>query len=349
MGMNDQAAGGDRARTAADWRQVTSRFQQPSVGRSVWQVVNTVLPYIALWFLMVWSLSVSPWLTVPLAIVAGGFLVRIFIILHDCGHGSFFRSSTANEVVGSLAGVLVFTPFRQWRWEHAIHHGSCGDLDRRGLGDIWTMTVQEYLSASRGRRIAYRLARHPAIMLLLGPLFVFLIQNRIPSPRGNPAVRASVHATNLAIVAMAAAMSWAIGLQTYLVLQLAVVMVAGGAGLWLFYVQHQFEGVYWRRGDQWDPVAAALQGSSFYRLPRVLQWFTGSIGFHHLHHLDPRIPNYNLEKCHRADPVFQTVPAVTLLASLKCVPLRLWDEQRQQLVGFDQLRTLRPSAAAGPG
>jgi acyl-lipid omega-6 desaturase (Delta-12 desaturase) len=203
------------------------------------------------------------------------------------------------------------------------------------------MTVQEYLEASRGKRIAYRLARNPAIMFVLGPLYVFLIQHRIPMPRASRQSRASVHWTNLAIAAMAGAMGWAIGFTAYAVLQVAVVMVAGTAGLWLFYVQHQFEGVYWQRSDQWDPIEAALRGSSFYKLPRVLQWFTGSIGFHHLHHLDPRIPNYNLEKCHLADPLFQSVPPVTLLSSLKSITFRLWDEQRRRLVGFGHLRTLR--------
>ena len=326
---------------AAAWKGIVARYQTPSVGRSVWQIVNTLVPYAALWYLMYLSLSVSYWLTVPLIVLAGGFLVRVFIIFHDCGHGSYFKSRKANNVVGFITGVLTLTPYFHWRWEHAVHHASSGDLDRRGTGDVWTLTVQEYLEASRWKRFAYRLTRNPLILFVIAPLFLFLVWQRIPNPKANRRERMSVYWTNLAILGIAAGMSWAFGLEAYLILQVAVMAVAGTAGVWLFYVQHQFEGVYWERGANWDYATAALKGSSFYKLPKVLQWFSGNIGFHHIHHLSSRIPNYNLEKCHRAEPLFQTVKPVTLFSSLKSFTFRLWDEQRRRLVGFGYLKTLR--------
>ena len=344
-----QEAGQDEKKVPA-WKALVANYEVPSRGRSTWQLVNTLVPYAALWFLMYRSLAVSYWLTLPLAILAGGFLVRVFIIFHDCGHGSFFPSRRANNVWGAITGVLTFSPYYHWRWEHAVHHGSAGDLDRRGVGDVWTMTVQEYLEASRWKRFAYRVVRNPLILFVIGPLLVFLIQQRFPNAKASPLARRSVYWTNLAILGVAAALSLIMGVKAYLVIQLTVTMVASSAGVWLFYVQHQFEGVYWQRSDQWDYTAAAMQGSSFYKLPRILQWFTGSIGFHHLHHLSPRIPNYNLEKCHQAEPLFQSVPSITLLASFKSLTFRLWDEQRRKLVGFGHLRTLRKERmAAAPG
>ena len=320
-------------------------YQMPSVWRSVWQIGNTLIPYAALWYLMYQSLAVSYWLTLPLAILAAGFQVRIFIIFHDCGHGSFFKSRKTAALVGGIMGVLTFTPYYHWRWQHAVHHGSAGDLDRRGLGDIWILTVQEYLEASRWKRLAYRLARNPVMLFVLAPLFLFLVKQRFVSPTAGPRERRSVYGTNLAILAMVAALSWVLGFKAYLLIQLPVMAVAGSVGVWLFYVQHQFEDVCWARHGEWDYATAALQGSSFYRLPKILQWFSGSIGFHHIHHLDPRIPNYNLEKCHQAVPLFQAVKPVTLSSSLKSLTFRLWDEQRQKLVGYGGLRALRRQKA----
>jgi acyl-lipid omega-6 desaturase (Delta-12 desaturase) len=299
------------------------------------------VPYALLWYLMYRSLAVSYWLTLPLAVLAAGFQVRVFIIFHDCGHGSFFQSRKAAALVGFITGVLTFTPYYHWRWQHALHHGSAGDLDRRGMGDVWTLTVQEYLEASRWQRLAYRLARNPVVLFVLAPLFLFLVKQRFVAPKAAPRERRSVYWTNLAVLAMAAALSWMIGLQAYLVIQLTVMAMAGTAGVWLFYVQHQFEGVYWARHDEWDYTTVALQGSSFYKLPRILQWFTGSIGFHHIHHLNPRIPNYNLEKCQKTVPLFQAVKPVTLFSSLRSLTFRLWDEQCQKLVGYGCLRTAR--------
>jgi len=243
--------------------------------------------------------------------------------------------------VGAITGVLTFTPFYHWRWEHAIHHKSAGHLDRRGTGDVWTLTVREYLEASRWKRFAYRLARNPFVLFVLAPLFLFLVLQRIPSLKAPPRERYSVYWTNLAIGAMAAGLICVFGLKAYVIIQLTVLMTAGSIGVWLFYVQHQFEGVYWERGEDWDYVHAALKGSSFYKLPKVLQWFSGNIGFHHIHHLSPRIPNYRLEKCHQAEPLFQTVKPVTLLASLKSFTFRLWDEQQRKLVGYRHLKNMR--------
>ena len=325
------------------WKAIVARYQKPSVGRGVWQIVNTLVPYAALWYLMYLSLSVSWWLVVPLAVLAAGFLVRVFIIHHDCGHGSFFKSRRANDILGFVTGVLTFTPYYHWRWEHALHHSTAGDLDRRGMGDIWTLTVQEYLESSRWQRFAYRLARNPVVLFLIAPLFMFLVKHRFPKADASPRERDSVHWANLAILGIAAGLTWIFGLKAYLLIQLMVTGIAGTAGVWLFYVQHQFDGVYWERGDEWDYAMAALKGSSFYKLPKVLQWFSGNIGFHHIHHLSPRIPNYHLEKCHDAEPLFQTVKPLTLFASFKSFTFRLWDEQRRRLVGYRHLRAVRQS------
>jgi omega-6 fatty acid desaturase (delta-12 desaturase) len=332
---------GKRQADPAAWKEIVAKYQKPSTWRALWQIVNTLVPYSLLWYLMYRSQALSYWLSLPLAILAGAFLVRVFIIFHDCGHGSFFKSRRVNDIVGFIAGVLTFTPYYHWRWEHAMHHASAGDLDRRGTGDVWTLTVQEYLEASRWKRFAYRLARNPIVLFVIAPLYLFLVQQRFPSATANKRERHSVYWMNLAILGMAAALSAIFGLKAYVLIQLTVVAVAGSAGVWMFYVQHQFEGVYWERGDDWDYTAAALQGSSFYKLPKILQWFSGNIGFHHIHHLSPRIPNYHLERCHQADPLFQSVKPLTLLSSLKAFTFRLWDEQRKKLVGYRRLREIR--------
>jgi omega-6 fatty acid desaturase (delta-12 desaturase) len=325
----------------AAWKQAVAEYQKPNVWRASWQIVNTFGSYAALWYLMYLSLRVSWWLTFPLAILAGAVLVRVFIIFHDCGHGSFFESRLANDVWGFIAGVLTFTPYYHWRWEHALHHASSGNLDRRGVGDIWTLTVQEYLESSRWKRFAYRLARNPIVLFVLAPLFMFAVMQRIPSKKASPRERRSVWWMNLAIVAVAAGLSAVFGIVPYILIQLTTMAVAGSAGVWLFYVQHQFEDVYWERAEDWDYTAAALRGSSFYKLPRVLQWFSGNIGFHHIHHLSSRIPNYNLERCHKSDPMFRDIKSMSLLASLKSFTYRLWDESAKTLIGFRRLRAIR--------
>jgi omega-6 fatty acid desaturase (delta-12 desaturase) len=332
---------GDEKTAIPAWKKIVARYQKPSIGRGAWQIINTLAPYAALWCLMGFSARISWWLTAPLAILAGAFLVRVFIIFHDCGHGSFFKSSIANHAWGAITGVLTFTPYFHWRWEHAIHHSSAGDLDRRGTGDVWTLTVQEYLESSRWKRFAYRLARNPVVLFVIAPIFLFLVKQRFPNPNAGARERHSIYWTNLGILAIAAGLSWLIGLKAYLLIQLIILTVAGSTGVWLFYVQHQFEGVYWERSADWDYTTAALKGSSFYKLPKVLQWFSGNIGFHHIHHLSPRIPNYHLEKCHKAEPLFQTVKAITLFSSFKSFTFRLWDEQRRKLVGYGHLKMVR--------
>lgn len=329
------------------WRALVAEFQKPSTPRAVWQLVNTVGPYLLLWYLMYRCLPISWWLVVPLAVLTAGFMVRTFIIFHDCGHGSFFKSKRANDVTGFITGVLTFTPYDHWRWEHNIHHASSGHLDKRGVGDIWTMTVQEYLESSRWRRFSYRLARNPFLLFIVAPLYLFLVKQRFPSSKASRRERYSVWATNAVLLGLATGLSLAMGVFNYAIIQLIILMVGGSAGVWLFYVQHQFEGVYWARGDEWDYTAAALQGSSFYRLPRILQWFSGNIGFHHIHHLSSRIPSYNLERCHRAHPLFQQVEPVLFWGSLKALTFRLWDEQHRKLVSFRGLRRYRNNSRSG--
>jgi acyl-lipid omega-6 desaturase (Delta-12 desaturase) len=314
-----------------------ARFQTASLRKARWQLLNSFVPYAALWFAMDRALLISYWVMFPIAILAAGFLVRIFIIFHDCGHGSFFKSIRANNATGAIAGLLLLTPYRHWRWQHALHHGTAGDLDRRGSGDIWTLTVQEYLASTRWRRLSYRLARNPLVLFVIAPLYVFVVHHRFAASTAPRRERRSVRWTNWALLGIAAVMSALIGFKSLLLIQLTVSALAGALGLWLFYVQHQFEGAFWARSAGWNYTDAALKGSSFYKLPRILQWFTGNIGFHHIHHLSPRIANYHLQQCHEADAFFHTIKPVTLLASLKFLTFRLWDEQRNMFVSFRYL------------
>jgi acyl-lipid omega-6 desaturase (Delta-12 desaturase) len=317
------------------------QFQSASLWRARWQVINSIVPYVLLWFAMDRALAVSYWLMLPVAFLAAGFLVRIFIIFHDCGHASFFKSKRANNAMGIFTGLLNMTPYRHWRWQHALHHGTSSDLDRRGIGDVWMMTVQEYLQSTRLERLAYRIVRNPLVLFLIAPIFLFVVQQRFASPAAPQRERQSVRRTNLGLCALVLFMGTVMGFKSFLLIQLTVLAIAGAFGLWLFYVQHQFEDSYWARTGSWCYTEAALKGSSFYKLPRILQWFSGNIGFHHIHHLSPRIPNYYLQRCHEANPLFATIKPVTLWASLKSLRLRLWDEQRGMFVGFRHLRLVR--------
>jgi omega-6 fatty acid desaturase (delta-12 desaturase) len=327
------------------WREAIAPYQKPILSRSVWQLVNSFVPYFILWGLMIWSLSVSYWLTLALMVVAAGFVTRIFIIFHDCGHGAFFKSQRAAAIVGFVAGVLTFTPYEQWRRNHAIHHATAGDLDRRGIGDIYTMTVDEYLSAPWIKRLGYRLLRNPLVILGLAPLWVFIIAPRFAKRSDGVREKWSVVWTNLALLAIFSVASLTIGWKAYVMIQLPLMWGVGAVGIWLFYVQHQFPGVYWARHEQWDYFKSAVQGASFYKLPKLLQWFTGNIGFHHIHHLGPRIPNYLLESCQKNVALFQNVRPLSLWASFKCLSLRLWDEQSQQLITFKMLRQMQLAKA----
>ncbi len=322
----------------ADLRSHITPFQQAERRRSIWQIANSFGPYIALIIAMYISLSYSYWLTLAFSVFAAGVLLRIFIIFHDCCHGSFFTSRTANEYVGRIAGFLVCTPYRKWRHDHALHHATSGDLDHRGVGDVYTMTVKEYLAASPSERLRYRLYRHPLVLLGLGPLYTFLIGARFSAPTDRVRERRSVLCLNLALAAWLVVIHATVGLQSYILIQLPILLVATTVGIWLFYVQHQFEDVYWARQDEWDFTTASLYGSTYFRLPKVLQWFTGNIGLHHVHHLSARIPNYKLQQCHDATPMFHTVPTITLSSSFKSLSLNIWDEDRQKLIGFREMR-----------
>jgi omega-6 fatty acid desaturase (delta-12 desaturase) len=331
----------ERRVEAAEWRKLVVEFQRPHRGRAIWQLVNTLGSYLAVWFLISLCLEMSWWLVAPLAVLAGGLLIRVFIIFHDCGHGSFFASRRANEFWGFVTGVLTFTPYYQWRGEHAIHHGTTGNLDKRGVGDVWTITVEEYLAASRWKRFAYQLSRNPFVLFGIAPLVLFVVLQRFSPRNADRRERLSVWKMNAALAVMVTGMSLWLGPVPYLLVQLIVLGVAGAGGVWLFYLQHQFEDAYWERGADWDYTDAALRGSSYFKLPRVLQWFSGNIGFHHIHHLSPRIPNYNLERCHRSDPMFSSVQPMTLWDGLRSLGLRLWDESSKKLVGYRHLRERR--------
>ena len=329
--------------TTEEWRTAIQRFQEPSLWRAIGQLADTLLPIAGLWIAISYVAPISLWLALPLAVLIGALLVRTFIIFHDCGHGSFFRSRRANDIVGFVTGLLTFTPYFDWRYEHAKHHATSGDLDRRGTGDVWVMTVQEYLESSRWRRSAYRLARNPFILFCVAPVYLFLFRQRFSAPDRNRREQRSVWWMNLALSLKALAMMLWLGVVPYVVLQLVAILVAGAAGVWLFYIQHQFEEAYWERSDDWDYTAAALRGSSHYDLPRVLRWLSGNIGYHHIHHLSPRIPNYNRERCHRSVALFAEVPSIGFFESLRSLRLHLWDEGRKQLVGFGHVRQLKRS------
>jgi acyl-lipid omega-6 desaturase (Delta-12 desaturase) len=321
------------------WQKTVAAYARPDLSRSLWQIVNTLVPYFVLFYLALRSVNISFWLTLPLTVLAAGFMVRTFIIFHDCGHGSFFKSPRANAAVGFVTGILTFTPYQRWRHMHAIHHATSGDLDRRGVGDVYAMTVQEYLAAPWWKKTGYRIMRNPFAMFLVGAPLMFLIAERIPPAKGKREI-ASVWWTNLALVLVVTAMVLLFGWKAYLTVQLLVMFFGSSVGVWMFYVQHNFEGVYWERHPQWDYFKASMQGSSFYQLPALLQWFTGNIGFHHIHHLGAKIPNYNLARAYRENPVFHVQP-LTLLSSLRCLKWRLYDEADRRLAGWEVLRQYR--------
>jgi len=329
----------------ADLQRLALPYQEPRTWSSLWQVLNSVVGYAALWLVMYWSLSVSYWLTLALAVVAAGLLIRTFIIFHDCGHGSFFRSKRANDIVGFITGIITFTPYDKWRREHAVHHATSGDLDRRGIGgDVWTLTVEEYLAAPWRTRLRYRLYRNPVIMLLVGPSFLFLIRNRFTSRSARRREQLNVYLTNVGVAGVVTLLMITMGVKEYLMIQAPILLFGGAIAVWMFYVQHQFEEVYWERHQAWEYFPAAIEGSSFYKLPRILHWYTGNIGYHHIHHLSPRIPNYLLRRCHEENPeLVAAAPPITMLTSLRSLAFRLWDEQSRRMVGFGQLRKYRRS------
>ena len=325
---------------ARGWTQILARYRAPSPARSIIELVITAGPLVLLWFLMWATLDLGYWVCLLLAVPAAGFLVRLFMIQHDCGHGAFFHHRLANDWVGRVIGVITLTPYDYWRRTHAIHHSTSGNLDRRGIGDVDTLTVHEYLALSRWRRLCYRVYRHPIIMFGLGPAFLFFVQYRLPFGL----MRAGWHpwlsamGTNVAIAALVAIMIWLVGVIPFLLVHLPIMMLAASVGVWLFYVQHQFEDTEWARDSVWKLHEVALHGSSYYDLPSVLRWFTANIGVHHIHHLCSRIPYYRLPLVLRDYPKLGVIGRLTLGQSFRCVRLVLWDEDQQQLVSFHEVR-----------
>jgi omega-6 fatty acid desaturase (delta-12 desaturase) len=329
------------------WYWSAAKYGEPNPWKSSWQILNTLGPYTLLWALMIFTVQreYPYWITLAVAVPAAGILVRIFILFHDCCHGSFFASRRANTILGCIAGVLTFTAFEDWRHKHNRHHATAGDLDRRGVGDIWTLTTEEYVAAPLPTRLAYRFYRNPFILLGPGAALLFLFLNRFPTQGAGKRERRSVFYTNLALLFIVGVSNWTIGLTTYLLIQLPIIVIAGSVGLWLFYIQHQFETVYWVRHDSWDPMRVALEGSSYFKLPKILQWFTGNIGLHHIHHVRPSIPNYNLQQCQDDVPAFRAVKPITLKTSFRSLRLSLCDVKNQQLVCFRSLRPPRTTKA----
>jgi acyl-lipid omega-6 desaturase (Delta-12 desaturase) len=316
------------------WREALTPFARPHLGRALLDLATAVVPYLALSALMVLSLDVSYLLTLAIAVPTAGFLLRTYILFHDCTHGSFLPSRRANLWVGRALGLLVFSPFASWRHNHAVHHATAGDLDRRGVGDVPTLTVAEYRGLPWRKRLGYRLFRNPLVMFGLGPILAMVIQPRLTSRSARPRIRHSVIGTNVALVALVGTLCWLLGWREYLLVQAPTALLAGSAGVWLFYVQHQFEDTYWQTNGDWSYADAALRGSSHLKLPRVLQFFTGNIGLHHVHHLNPKIPNYNLQRAHDQNPIFHDVPTLSVWDGFRAVRLKLWDENRGRLVTF---------------
>ncbi len=324
------------------WYQAIGRYAYSDFRKSLWQLVDTFVPYGILWAMMLYTVrqGYPYWVTLALAVVAGGLLVRVFIFFHDCCHGSFFASRRANTILGYVTGILTFTPFADWRNAHNLHHATAGDLDRRGVGDIWTMTTKEYLAAPLRRRLVYRIYRNPFVLFGPGAALLFLLFQRFSTKGAGKRERQSVFLTNVALLVIGGLASLTIGFQTYLLIQLPVILVGATLGLWLFYLQHQFESVYWTRHESLDPMKVALDGSSYFKLPKILQWFSGNIGLHHVHHARPTIPNYHLQQCHDDIPALHAVEPLTMRTSFKSLCLALYDEKQQKLISFHSLAAL---------
>jgi omega-6 fatty acid desaturase (delta-12 desaturase) len=331
-----------------DWNALLAPYRSPVTWRSLWQLTSTVVLFVTCWLLMHWSLGIGYWLTLLLAFPTAMMVVRLFMLQHDCGHGSFFSSRRANSIVGSILGVVTLVPYTYWRKTHAIHHATSGDLDGRDFGDIDTLTVREYLSRPRGKRLMYRIYRHWLVLLVVGPVWQFVIKHRLPLdiPRTWKREWASVHWTNVGLVAVVTLMCWLVGWRTFLLVQLPVTLIAGAIGVYLFYVQHQYEDTYWRYREAWNYYASGLEGASHLVMPKLLQWWTANIGLHHIHHVASRIPNYRLQQCFDDNPVLQRVTTLTLPRSVRTLWLTLWDEDDRKLVGFRELRRIRERIAA---
>jgi omega-6 fatty acid desaturase (delta-12 desaturase) len=322
-------------------------YERPSWSRGLLDLATSIVPYVALSALMYVSLGQLPYLiTLALAIPTAGFLVRTFIVFHDCTHGSFLPSRRANLWLGRLSGLLVFQPFANWRHNHAVHHGTSGDLDRRGTGDIPTLTFDEYVASPWRKRLGYRLFRNPLVMFGIGPLWSLMIGPRLWSGSMRPRQVRSVIVTNLVLAAVVGAICWVIGWQEWLLVQMPTAFLAGTVGVWMFYVQHQFEDVYWESGESWSYADAALRGSSYLKLPQPFQFFTGNIGIHHVHHLSAKVPNYNLQRAHDENPIFRDVPVLTAWDGAVAVRLKLIDPEAGCLLTWSEVRRRRAMVPA---
>ncbi len=330
---------GDASEQAS--RHSVDRWAHPDLKRSLFALATSVVPFIALWTLMYLSLGVSYLLVIALAVPTAGFLLRTYILFHDCAHGSLLPGRRANGWVGVTLALIVFTPFADWRRQHTGHHATGSDLDRRGIGDVPTLTMAEYNAKSWRGRLGYRLFRNPLVMFGVGPIWAMLIEPRWTSRSAAPRIKRSVYGTDLMLVLLIGGLCWLIGWQNFLLVEAPLIPLAGGAGLWLFFVQHQFDDTWWRRTPDWNYVDAALRGSSYLKLPRVLQFFTGNIGLHHVHHLNPKVPNYNLQRANDQAPIFETVPKVSLWTGLKTVRLKVWDEDAGRMVTWGEVRSAR--------
>ena len=326
----------------AAWRERLARYEQAHRGRAFLDLATSALPYVALSVLMYFTLSVSYLLALALAVPTAAFLVRTFIVFHDCSHGSFFESRRANALMGTSLGLFLFSPFVRWRHDHAVHHATSGDLTRRGTGDIHTLTVAEYHQLPGRSQLGYRLLRNPLVMFGLGPIVAMIIGPRIVAKGARERMRRSVIGTNLALAVMVGALCWVMGWLDYLLVFGPAALLAGSIGIWLFYVQHQFEDAYWENAGDWNYADAALRGSSFLKLPPPLRFCTGNIGYHHVHHLSARIPNYNLRRAHEENPIFHDVPTLSLWDGVRAVGLKLWDEDRGRMVTFAEARNALP-------
>jgi acyl-lipid omega-6 desaturase (Delta-12 desaturase) len=334
--------------TAPCWKAVLAPYERPDTRSGLLQIATSLLPYLALTTLGYLTLGTSVWLTVALAIPSAGFLVRTFVVFHDCAHGSLLPSRRANARVGTLLGMFVLTPFVRWRHEHAVHHASSGDLGRRGTGDVQTLTVSEYHALPWRGRLCYRLFRNPLVMFGIGPIFAMIIGPRIVGKDARPRMRDSVLATDAVLAVAFGLIFWLLGWQFVLEVWAPAALLAGSAGIWLFYVQHQFEDAYWQTGENWNYADAALQGSTYLKLPKVLQFFSGSIGLHHVHHLSHKVPNYNLQRAHDSHPAFSQVPTIGIADGMRAIRLKLIDERSGKLVTFAQARRSVAHTATRP-
>jgi len=327
-------------RTAREWGGILRSYHGPSHIRSVLEFVMTAASFALLWFLMWLALGLGYWLSLIMAVPASGFLVRLFMIQHDCGHGAFFRHRTANDWLGRVIGAVTLTPYDVWRQSHAVHHATSGNLDSRGIGDVKTLTVREYLGLSAWRQLVYRLYRNPIVLFGLGPAYLFIFRHRLPIglTRMGWQTWFSTMATNGAIALIVLVVVWLVGIRPFLLVHLPITLLAASIGVWLFYVQHQFENTYWAKAPAWSIHEAALNGSSHYELPSILRWFTANIGVHHVHHLCSRIPFYRLQRVLRDHPELNAVGRLTFAQSVGCVRLVLWDEERRRLISFRELR-----------